>query len=127
MVFMSKVRTFISNSSEGSRLLCPHLNGHSLKGVTLIEASFNNAPLECECGRTKESVGISPRSRSHALPFMVNYLEQIREGLSMTSIITYVDADGVLVSEAERAARVREKYMAPSHGAVYIAYDFLPT
>ena len=29
----------------------------------------------------------------------------------MTSIITYVDADGVVISEAEHVARVREKYM----------------
>lgn len=29
----------------------------------------------------------------------------------MTSIITYVDADGVVISEAEHIARVREKYM----------------
>ena len=29
----------------------------------------------------------------------------------MTSIITYVDADGVVISEAEHIAQVREKYM----------------
>ena len=29
----------------------------------------------------------------------------------MTSIITYVDADGVVISDAEHVAQVREKYM----------------
>ena len=42
-----------------------------LKWCYLIESSFNKDPLECECGQTMELVGIFPRSRSHAPPFMV--------------------------------------------------------
>ena len=42
-----------------------------LKWRYLVESSFNKDPLECECGQTMELVGIFPRSRSHAPPFMV--------------------------------------------------------